>query len=470
MAAVWGLVVMVLLGASEQPLSLCSNTGAPLNASDLLLEHQAALKRCGFQPSPRRPSAMRDLTTAEGWRAHGQLPVHEAADWPRPKQCSGTNTLSSHRKFEPLRVRYLISRQHALVVYTTLKAGFTALGSWWHCALHESSRRYHVDAKFFGNRSVSSVVMSRHPLSRLPSAYKELLKWLTVTVVSRPALQAFRMPDLERLYWILGDRGAENKRYAEARASGDEVPPVELYAAVVRAVEATCARWIFAGITGNVTAALWHMDVERIRNKVRFPLLNVTFDEKKRLKAFLQATECDCRYPLWSHAASSSAFSVSSAIRTATSTQPREWRMVDVKLSNPSPRVQHVLHQERLVKDLFAVMRSANISVSKGCRLRGLNPSREPIPRDENDTALDTAPSTRGAALSAQAKFLSTMQRSSGFPRSEELRRMVHVDKDLTRAICRAHFQDFVCFGYSLPDPCQRNLHPNWECEAADGP
>lgn len=467
----------------------CPNVPAPAGAAQRLLAHHAALRACARFTAPR---TARNLTDADGWRGP-QIPVRESDDWPRPQRCESASARAGLRAGRcAIPRRYLMSFDPALIVYMVQKTGQTTMRQWWTCAFNgnRSGLPYRSRArptrKFA--RAPLHVGMAREPLSRLVSAYGELLLWQTATAVLHPLRARVRLPDLATAEMVLLGAGAARR----AQLARERDPPSP---AAARATARALAQRLRSSAAHGWLLAGYHGDVERLLlppppRPPGVPLRAMPpaaharghLDEAARFRAFVRTAECTPRYPLWSHLASASAFLLASAEDEGASGPAARSALCGAS-ALPTPRVRAVLRSESLGADLGRVLTRVNASGRlRACLLPHANRARQPPPGDASG-GVGMAPAAGGVArapvagrgagltpgsaadVAAEGEDEEEDQRRA-FPRAAEMRALVEGEDALARAACRLYVQDYVCFGYELPRACRQ---PGWECAPDEG-
>ena len=162
----------------------CPTVGVqgPEAAQRLLAHHEALVGRCGMHAlGPGPGEVTRALSTARGWQ-DASLPVYEHGDWPKPARCPAGPDPRISKNTCDFPTRFLVDRPHGVLVHLTWKAGITSLKKFWDCAFQ--ARRFGgtivVSPPGKGEPRLLAVGMAREPVSRLLSAYEEILKRNTV--------------------------------------------------------------------------------------------------------------------------------------------------------------------------------------------------------------------------------------------------------------------------------------------------
>eukprot|EP00958_Prasinococcus_capsulatus_P010428 scaffold1017_cov374-Prasinococcus_capsulatus_cf.AAC.24 len=147
-----------------------------------------------------------------------------------------------------------------------------------------------------------------------------------------------------------------------------------------------------------------------------------TIDHTKRLRAFVNAVQCSFKdFPNWAHAASMSYFMTQPHMQPSPASEERP---------EEPPELDFFIRQESFSQDVMEMMRKIGFSEeelrSSKCQLHHRN----------------TASETRRGLLTA-----------------EEYLNILSKDEELLLKVCHIYIQDFVCFGYEMPNPCQQLMN-----------
>lgn len=455
---------LVLLLAALARAPFCPNEAiASPRARRMLLAHHMALHKLddqfappGAEPvlaknvedaAPRR--SVRSLWRPAAWGAR-TLPKFEDDDWPKPLHCS-----ARVRKLERVPCRshagYLADAEHAVVAHLVLKAGSTALRTFWKCAFPGEERRY--GPLDWGPRRAARAVhvaLARDPLERLLSGYSELLLRSTRAVRSMPSGRIFRLPSTVHMRQMLASFVDSDARIASAlrmAGVGGEA------GALADELRRTQAGWLVAGYSGG--RADWPPPAA-VTGKGRFANVRGQLDEAARFRAFLRSLECAGRYNRVGHVESVSALLGVSPLSElnerlfAASARRRPWcEPIDTE----PPPITMIMRQETLAADLARMLERVNATArvrARGCQLPQSRISNV-APKFEQSDKL------RGSAIRI-AQRRERINATTGVPSRATLRAILDADPVLMQVVCRVYVQDYACLGYPLPESCLRPL------------
>lgn len=447
----------------------CPNADAPADAGQRLLAHHAALARCptmatwcpsGWtKPSNstrlerrhRSPLSPRDLACEAGWSGR-QLPVREACDWPQPRACTASSSYG--HSFPALLVH--ASRDTGLVVYKAKKAGSTFIEKWWKACFHAGGVDPNEPIEFAPGVRAHALLTVREPAQRVLSALGEQLFWKAGEGVTLRSGRAF-LPSVTALLRLAGREHAE--QIARTYGGSPAEWPVAAYERLLAGLVESGEDWVLSGLglRGPALAAALRTLVratgghagERAELATRY-----SHDEALRLHSFLALAECTARFTMAVQVLSASA----SATQAAHADVPmlerheqylirhRPYRDGSERRWRASAQVQRSVHTEVLDDELSASLRAANLSaLLDRCGLPG-----------------------RMNSAASKERYRHGEQTAKSLYAGGALDALLRKDAAMMQSVCRAFYQDYVCYGYALPAECDDALHPGWRCPAAN--
>lgn len=487
----------------------CPNTAIAPNWNLHIMRtyHRNLRDTCHFQSAvpEGEPAQVRDLTMATSWSGP-TVPHYEQPDWPKPERCKPFAQLASHAPWRIRRVPHQFVRtpNGELAFILVWKAGITTLTRLWACAYGATSPngtlRSSFTPEFPPTRRFAGMV--RDPISRLISAYGEILARTTSPVRGRDG-RVVRLPDpldlrlleasvdgaaykrwVETLFGIARAAGAPRERamytldrkllFRNFPPSAEVLTPEEgAVARLEERVRASAVGWLYAGLSapaprtftipeGALSARMpggqkWPTRHRGFEQGTPVAQLDGTLDEAKRFAAFVRALECAPRYFAWQHAATQTAFMArmphvinASAIvpwpDAAEGTDgdggpvlPARRRGEGASGSMPLD-ITSLVRQEFYEGDLKReLIRARATRPLKKCRITRQRPS---------------VMGAAGSGANAGEQKRKRQAAEHGFPSKELIRRVLDEDDELMRIVCRVFFQDFTCYGYKLPRAC----------------
>lgn len=435
------------LGGLEH-VRVCPNDPiAPLDARRRLrMHHDQLVSSCGY--SSRGGSG-------DPWSAT-ELHTYEDETWPKPRRCAGF----LHGDAPPSIMldvprAFLRAPDNTFGLLLVWKAGVSTARHVWRCAFQQSP----VETTLRKPRAW--VGGCRDPLSRLISAYGEILRRVTSPMRSVTQNAVIRLPDGIDLHLL---RASTNTTaYSEWRSFRAKLeaqagmplrrldqldrrlifsprmpPPAELEHPSPEALrvvvdhvrKSPSTSWLYAGFKGTLPTSFGGSSWDNITR------VEGTLDESARFRAFLRALECVPKYFAWQHAATQSRF-----LSRLPSGHSRD--------SSPamSPSVSSLVRQEFFELDLRRELQRANLTLGH-CRIKRSNLS-----------ALPGAPGSGAKKKPIQSsKATAADLARMGFPEYSLLKAVLEADDSLVVAICNIFMQDYLCLGYPLPPACQRSV------------